>query len=172
MLKQSNDTWKLSSDRLKYSFTGQIYSYISWIWIYLSFEYIRLLVLFIANPYPNVPVALDMDSKVSGSFKNAKSQFEKDFYAKISYFSKKPKHKHWQGFFSGFYGSGFLRQPWDKRTLISKFQSQLLLVCIWNCWVLNLNKIASQVNNLTFFEGRRGGGKGTTFINFNLHYYW
>ena len=42
-----------------------------------------------ANPYPNVSVALDMNAKVSGSFKNAKSRFEKDIYAKKSDFFKK-----------------------------------------------------------------------------------
>ena len=32
-----------------------------------------------ANPYPNVSVALDMNAKVSDSFKNTKSWHKKDF---------------------------------------------------------------------------------------------
>ena len=42
-----------------------------------------------ANLYPNVSVAVDMNAKLSGSFKNAESLFEKDLYAKISDFFQK-----------------------------------------------------------------------------------
>ena len=57
-----------------------------------------------ANLYPNVSIALDMHAKVSGSFKNAKSWFYKDFYAKISDFFKKPKKEQlWQGFLGWFF---------------------------------------------------------------------
>ena len=65
-----------------------------------------------ANPYPNVSVALDVNAKLFGSFKNVKNQFKKDFYAKISDLKKKPL---WLGFllivgmgFCGFYGLDFL----------------------------------------------------------------
>ena len=42
-----------------------------------------------ANLYPNVYIAVDMNTKLSGSFKNAKSLLEKDHYAKISDFFQK-----------------------------------------------------------------------------------
>ena len=57
-----------------------------------------------ANLYPNVSVALGMNAKLSGSFKNAKSWFNKDLYAKISDFFKKPTLA---GFFTHFYGRLF-----------------------------------------------------------------
>ena len=37
---------------------------------------------FMANPYPNGSVALDMNAKVSGSFKNAKTPFKKKIMLK------------------------------------------------------------------------------------------
>ena len=52
-----------------------------------------------ANLYPNVSVALGMNAKLSGFFKNAKSWFNKDLYAKISDFFKKPTLA---GFFTHF----------------------------------------------------------------------
>ena len=62
-----------------------------------------------ANPYPNVSVALDMNAKVSGSFKNAKSRYKKDFYDKISDFFKKPTVA---GFFRvGLLGRVFFAKP-------------------------------------------------------------
>ena len=52
--------------------------------------------------YPNVSVALDTNAKLSGSFKNAKSRFRKDFYAKISDLFKKPKETHFGWVFYSF----------------------------------------------------------------------
>ena len=56
-----------------------------------------------ANLYPNVSVALNMNAKVYGYFKNAKIWFKKDFYAKTSdfFFSKKPPKKKFGGLFLG-----------------------------------------------------------------------
>ena len=54
-----------------------------------------------------------MNAKQSGSFKNAKSRFKKDFYPKISDFFQKT-HFGWDFYsflewvFCGFYGLGFL----------------------------------------------------------------
>ena len=75
-----------------------------------------------ANPYLNVSVALHMNAKVSGSFKNTKSQLKKDFYAKLSDFFQKTHKTHFGWVFThflgwvfcGFFGSGFLCQPcWE-----------------------------------------------------------
>ena len=60
-----------------------------------------------ANLNPNVSVALGMNAKLSRFFKNAKNWFNKDFYAEISDFFKKPKKPTLAGFFTHFYGGLF-----------------------------------------------------------------
>ena len=68
---------------------------------------------FMANLYPNVSVAFDMNAKLSASFKNAKSRLKNDFYANLSDFFHKT-HFGWvfysflEWVFCGFYGPGFL----------------------------------------------------------------
>ena len=77
-----------------------------------------------AKLYPNISVALYVNEKLSGSFKNSKSQSKNDFYAKRSdFFQKTQKNPLWLGFllifrvgflrvlWAGFFGSGFLCQP-------------------------------------------------------------
>ena len=56
-----------------------------------------------ANPYPNVSVALDMNAKMSGSLKDTKSRLKKDFYAKI----RDKKKSLWQGFLGWVLWVGF-----------------------------------------------------------------
>ena len=55
-----------------------------------------------AKLYPNISVALYVNEKLSGSFKNSKSQSKKDFYTKRSDFFEKPKKPTLAGFFTHF----------------------------------------------------------------------
>ena len=57
------------------------------------------------NPYPNVSVALGMNAKVSGSFKNAKSRLKNIFQS--TNISDLKKKLFGSVFYGGYYVSGF-----------------------------------------------------------------